>query len=486
LRQPVTALRSGRAHALGGPQWPTPPAGVDAMPPIGSNFVLALALYIVVAVPKTNALLPALDVFKPGKILAVLVLLTALTTPLADRLRAVFRTRVAKAGGLITLLMIVGVPFSIWPGHSLGYFRDQGLQTFFLFALAAAAFTDRRAVPVLATAWVLGAGLGALRMLAPGALSVQGRVMMSVAFDPNDSAALLVCTLPFALWMSSRRGLSRVAGIVTALASVLAIVRSGSRGGLIGLAIIGLFMLYVAPPRRRLAFVAAALVGALVVSFTASDDLRARMKSVFSDDAKQEDYNFTDRDGRIEIWKRGIGYMVARPLLGVGVDGFETAEGTLGGKQNEGFGIRYAAAHNSFVQIGAELGVFGLASYIAAILFAATGLLGVRKRALRARQFVPALADQELALTAAAISALIGITTTGFFLSFGYHPITMFVWAVCIGVIVGSPFARDVDWAASGSPADLPAADDSPAVSVAEVRPTPLPRGTPGWRSRAR
>ena len=69
--------------------------------------------------------------------------------------------------------------------------------------------------------------------------------------------------------------------------------------------------------------------------------------------------------------------MMANPLLGVGPGNFQTAEGTLSPlaeRQQYGVGVRWNAAHNSFVQIGAELGFPGLALFVAVIVSAFVAL----------------------------------------------------------------------------------------------------------------
>ena len=62
--------------------------------------------------------------------------------------------------------------------------------------------------------------------------------------------------------------------------------------------------------------------------------------------------------------------MVANPVLGLGPGNFPIAEGTLSAiaaRQQFGIGVRWNAAHNSYVQIGAELGFPGLVLYLAVI-----------------------------------------------------------------------------------------------------------------------
>ena len=88
------------------------------------------------------------------------------------------------------------------------------------------------------------------------------------------------------------------------------VARSGSRGGLIGLVAVGVALLFfgrgVSFGKRVLTIV---VVGA-GLSFWAPLGYWQQMQSILS---PKEDYNYTSKDGRKEVAKRGIGYMLARP-----------------------------------------------------------------------------------------------------------------------------------------------------------------------------
>ena len=112
----------------------------------------------------------------------------------------------------------------------------------------------------------------------------------------------------------------------------------------------------------------------------ASDQYWDQMSTIMSD----ADYNRTDESGRMQIWRRGIGYMLQNPILGVGPNNFQTAEGMLSPfaeRQQFGVGVRWNAAHNSFVQVGAELGIPGLILFLAII---ATAFRSLRRSGRRA------------------------------------------------------------------------------------------------------
>src|SRR3989442_13656065 len=85
----------------------------------------------------------------------------------------------------------------------------------------------------------------------------------------------------------------------------------------------------------------------------------------------------------MEVWKRGIGYMLGRPLLGVGAQAFGVAEGTLAPEAVEreeyGKGFKWSTAHNAFVEIGAEIGVLGLLLFGALLVGGFRGLARARR-----------------------------------------------------------------------------------------------------------
>ncbi|MGH2604138.1 MAG: O-antigen ligase family protein, partial [Dehalococcoidia bacterium] len=145
-----------------------------------------------------------------------------------------------------------------------------------------------------------------------------------------------------------------------------------------------------------------------------------------------EDYNLTGEEGRVQIWRRGMGYMIQHPVLGVGAGNFPTAEGTispLAARQQRGRGVKWIAPHNSYIQIGAELGVPGLVAFI--------GFIVTVFGALRGAPAAPRLAQ---ALTA----ALIGFAVGAFFLTLAYHEMlyTLAGIAVALRKVSTLPVAR--------------------------------------------
>jgi O-antigen ligase len=155
----------------------------------------------------------------------------------------------------------------------------------------------------------------------------------------------------------------------------------------------------------------------------------------------KEDYNYTSKDGRKNVAKRGIGYMLSHPIFGLGIGNFEKAECSISEKARAtpaGYGLRCMPPHNSFVQAGAELGVPGL------LLWSSIPLLGIfallrlgRRLPYRWRRGTREQRFLRLACPYFAV-ALVGFTATCFFLNFAwmepYYVLGAFV-AALMGVI---------------------------------------------------
>jgi O-antigen ligase len=96
--------------------------------------------------------------------------------------------------------------------------------------------------------------------------------------------------------------------------------------------------------------------------------------------------------GRVEVWEGAAASTVERPLLGKGPGTFERRE--------PGNPVRPRASHNIFVEVLAEMGAIGLATY-AWVLAAALRALHVARRGAAVR-----LRDASFGLEAALLAFL--------------------------------------------------------------------------------
>jgi O-antigen ligase len=273
---------------------------------------------------------------------------------------------------VILALAILSVPTSVHAKASVQFLTGNFMKTVLLVGILVAAVRDRRDLDRLLRLFVFGGVVylvAAMAFARPGAGRLGGG-----SYDPNDLGLFTVSTVPLCIYFMRRGGprLEKVLGLVASVVLLIGTVLSGSRGGflaLVGVVTYSLFGLSAVKKSKRLAVLT---IGVGIMFGAAGEQYWTRMHTIL---VPQEDYNWAGQaeSGRVEVWKRGLSYMARRPLLGVGVDQFTIAEGTMAPqaqRQEYGIGWRWSAPHNSYVQIGAEVGVFALATFVLMLWFA--------------------------------------------------------------------------------------------------------------------
>jgi len=316
----------------------------------------------------------------------------------------------------IFCLVVLSIPGSLYPGESFAFFIKEYWRAFLLLVLIAGSARTLLDVERVAAAQLAGAALFCVIVLSRYTVGTNGRLGELEDYDTNDLALVIVCTLPLAIYVfaRSRQFVVRGAVLVAGACLMATLAKTGSRGGFVGLlAVMGYLAVFgrAVPVGKRLAAVAVTLL--FLVTF-ASSRYWDMMQTILH---PTSDYNWSGQGdiGRMELWKRGLGYMAAYPFLGVGASAYSSAEGTLApqaARQEHGIGFKWSTAHNSFLEIGVELGVLGL------VLFVAGFVSGFRTLA-RIGRGPPGRAPL-LAQTLGA--SLAGYAVSGFFLSAAYWP----------------------------------------------------------------
>ncbi|PYP02948.1 MAG: hypothetical protein DMD25_08380 [Gemmatimonadetes bacterium] len=335
---------------------------------------------------------------------------------------------VVRAALALLLFATLSIPGSLYPRYSVIFVVTDYLRSVALMLMIAASVRGVGDLRRLAWLQIVGVTLFCAVSLARGQVDVDGRLVVNAYYNSNDLALLIVSTLPLTLYVWRRpTGLVGRAVVLAATSCVvMTLGRTGSRGGFLAFVVVAGYLLAgfrgIATSKR---LAAVALLAILLVAL-ASDRYFARMQTILHPSA---DYNWRGKSetGRMEIWKRGIDYMLTNPVLGVGAGAFPMAEGTLAPEARElrqyGREFKWSAAHNPFIQIGAELGVLGLIAFIAL-------LVGAFRTLAKVRRGPPA----EAAVLAQILTAcLVGFLVGALFSSMAYAPYLYML----LGMIVG-------------------------------------------------
>jgi O-antigen ligase len=389
--------------------------------------LLCVAGYMLTSVGRVHQLFPILEPVRPAVVSGILAIVMYLFDQQEPRRSVHLLVPTTKYLLALLVWMVLSVIGAIRQANSFDLLVGSFIKTVLMYFVVAASVRGIRDVQRLMLVYLVGGTIYAAVVITRFEVGAGDawRLGHLYYYDANDFATLAVTTIPCGLYFlhAARGGVARLLAAVTLTVLTVAFVRAGSRGGFIALIVAAVFMLVrypTIPPRWRLT--GAALV-ALVLLGTATDQYWTQMGTILSD----TDYNLTEENGRLQIWRRGVGYMFQYPIFGIGPDNFGVAEGTLSPlavRQQFGIGVRWNAPHNTFVQVGAELGIPGLALFVAMI---ASAFVALRRSAARG---TPGGAQLTPALTASLLSFVVG----SFFLSLAYSDMLYMLVAFTAGL----------------------------------------------------
>jgi O-antigen ligase len=227
------------------------------------------------------------------------------------------------------------------------------------------------------------------------------------------------------------------------LSAGISIVASSSRGAVLGLVPVVLWMM--AKSRKRVKAFALTAVVAAVLWVLIPAEQKQRFSEMGQDQTSQS---------RLAFWERGLDMMQNRPLTGIGYKNwlpYSYAHYPPFIDENSGDPM-WQLPHNIFIEVGSELGYPGLLLFI--------GLIGMtlytnhRTRKIARQQ--PGGGAFVIAMSHGLDAALMGYLVGGFFVTVFYYPFFWINYAMTIAlhnIVVSSavPVARPS--AAGGQPA---------------------------------
>ncbi|HMG74680.1 MAG TPA: O-antigen ligase family protein [Pyrinomonadaceae bacterium] len=246
--------------------------------------------------------------------------------------------------------------------------------------------------------------------------------------NTNDMALHLVTILPIsvALMLGSKGAARKLLYGASAAVMISAIVLSYSRGAFIGMLVVFLFIAWKLGRQRRLEIVFAVLGFAGVVVLLAPDKYGNRLLSIFIPSLDAEG----SADARRGELFRSIYIALRHPLFGIGMGNYQPEMSYKG-----------LVTHNSYTQVGAEMGMTALACYV---MFIVTPL---KKLGQIARETFETRRDSRFYYLALGLQAsLIAYLISSFFLSVAYVWYVYYLvgYAVCLRRLYESETGRVV------------------------------------------
>lgn len=234
-----------------------------------------------------------------------------------------------------------------WVGGAIDQLRQFGPNVVAFFILASAVAVSRQHMRTTLMVFTLCA----LVLAAHGVdqaqhgigwtgvgLAEDGRIQyVGIFHDPNDLGMLFVTVLPMAVYLSGEGGgLRRIFWLSGAALLLYGIYLTNSRGAMLAVLVVGGGYTW-----RRYGLASAgtlAVVGLIVMRL-----LSSRMQELDADESSAA--------GRVDAWYEGMHMFLSKPLFGVGAGNFTD--------------YNYLTAHNSFMLVLAETGLFGFITWLA-------------------------------------------------------------------------------------------------------------------------
>lgn len=245
--------------------------------------------------------------------------------------------------------------------------------------------------------------------------------LVSDTIHPNMMAGALAMLLPFPLailLLSSPDALPSVAGTVPVIVARLldgrwfrrlwcgvatllmlaVLVLTKSRGGWMA-GVVALFIILVRRQRYFLWLIPVALLGVGVLAW------QGQLPVLF--DVIGSSGAISGWEGRVEVWSRALYMIQDFPFTGIGVGTFQPVANILYPFFLAGPDAEIPHAHNLLLQVGVDLGIPGLVSFLAILLLALWSAFG-------SARFYRRVGDGALAAVAwAGLASLVGMLVHG-------------------------------------------------------------------------
>jgi len=341
--------------------------GVVTLVLILRNPYLGLLVYLVVYSMRLAEVFPALAILRPERILGVLTFGLLVLSQLYWQGRIAFdASRQTRHFYLLILAAFLSVPFAYWRiGAWMG---TMDFVKFLMFYLLVVHLVNTRA-KLRGFVYLQCAMIGYLALdstlnyLRGALLHAQGidRALgaTSMADGPNELGATMACTIPLFVYFSFTKQLGRLRLVfMTGLAlTIFTLMLTGSRSGLIGFMASMVFVWWKS--RHRVILGAIGVILAIGMFAALPEQYKGRYATITTsslDGSSQE---------RLKVWTKGMEMFASRPITGVGIGCFGTANAAA---FSGGARASWLESHSLYVQVPAEMGLVGIFAFFSFLL----------------------------------------------------------------------------------------------------------------------
>ncbi|OQW31027.1 MAG: hypothetical protein A4E19_20915 [Nitrospira sp. SG-bin1] len=332
---------------------------------------IGLTIFLGIYYLSPEDFVPGLEGIPFAKAIAIATCIVAIKDNLSNGRPWFVLTKEIKLFLALCAIMIVGIPFSAWPGGSTELFTTQIVRLMMLMLLFGNCLQAPRQITILVRCIVVfGTVIATVSFYhyLTGQLDNHGRLIgygSKEYENPNDLSLGLLTLIPLAAALYAQEHQSVIVRICYAMTiglMVAVILLSLSRTGMVGLAFLaGLSLLKMG--KRNLAkalVVCMVVVMTVVVVMQVSPTIADRADSIFDSDKDESG----SKAERLSQMSDGITLAVDHPVLGVGLGMSVVAIAAM----HNNAANRWVKIHNTYILIATELGIPGLVLFLSMVM----------------------------------------------------------------------------------------------------------------------
>jgi O-antigen ligase len=323
--------------------------------------------------------------------LPLIASVTALTMAvLTGGIRRAFSSPIGISLALLTVWIILAIPFSFWKGGSVEFVVDLWSKSFLSYVMVAGLIKTTKQCRRAAYSIALGILVVAILALYFRFTIEDGRLGLPLGMltNPNDLAQVILIGMPLWLLMITIRSgllLQRIFAALCVAPLLLVLFKTGSRAGLVTFALLSVLTFVRVSLPNKLKVICAVLIIACVCYPLLPRSLRERYMTVFSDQTAIEQTSALEsKQERLDLLITSLKLTFRHPLFGVGPGQFEPAA-AADAKANRTF-AHWRETHNVYTQVSSEAGIPAMLFYIAAMVYCFKEIGFVRKLGGRIRE----------------------------------------------------------------------------------------------------
>jgi len=202
------------------------------------------------------------------------------------------------------------------------------------------------------------------------------QVLFGTLGNPNDLAFALLLLIPFAVFVIKTESLwswKTITCLLAILFALLKTLKTGSRSGIITMTICSVILFFVGRMKSKVKIVVLIGLVIAIAAATVPTQTLQRYMTIFSGTSVDADMSSDEvsavasTQARQQLLQESARLMLEHPVFGVGPGIFSAA---LAGEQKQRGELQtWHEAHNSYTQIGSEMGIPAFLIYVAALIY---------------------------------------------------------------------------------------------------------------------